>query len=223
MSGRIAGKFVPFAVRNIFAQNDDMEMECENLKTQLLDMYSNALDYLNAWTKQFEEFKVFTWMNLKDPDFEDIQICIDYLRDKNVIVSEDKCFDQFSNLKEFIVNQDDYENFEQKLVHEKWILFFKSCTSIEQYSEFLLIAQYFFAIPAHNTNVERIFSLIGIQWTDERNRLLIESVEKIILVKYNFKDLDCFDFFKMISEKREILHKVRANEKYIYERRNKNL
>ncbi|KAJ6648999.1 hypothetical protein Bhyg_04231 [Pseudolycoriella hygida] len=32
LTGRIAGKFVPFAVRNIFAQNVQIETECEHLK-----------------------------------------------------------------------------------------------------------------------------------------------------------------------------------------------
>ncbi|KAJ6648056.1 hypothetical protein Bhyg_03281, partial [Pseudolycoriella hygida] len=64
LTGRIAGKFVPFAVRNIFAQNVQIETECEHLKAALLQMYSDALAYLNTWTKQYDEFKVFTWMNL---------------------------------------------------------------------------------------------------------------------------------------------------------------
>ena len=47
----------------------------------------------------------------------------------------------------------------------------------EQHSELLKIAQYVFAIPAHNANVERVFSLIEIQWTDERNRLQLDTAK----------------------------------------------
>lgn len=33
------------------------------------------------WTKQFEEFKVFTWINIaKVSEFDDIQVCIDHLK-----------------------------------------------------------------------------------------------------------------------------------------------
>lgn len=53
----------------------------------------------------------------------------------------------------------------------------------EQHSELLKIAQYVFAIPAHNANVERVFSLMEIQWTDERNRLQLDTVESIIIIK----------------------------------------
>lgn len=221
LSERIAEKFIPFTVRNIFAQNEHLETECEHLKSQLLQLYHNALEYLNTWTEQFDEFKIFTWMNLsKVPAFEDIQTCINYLHGKNIIVNEDVCFNQFCALKEFVTIHHVNDDFKKKLADQKWLMFFKYCSSIEQYSELLTIAEYFFAIPAHNANVERIFSLIGVQWTDERNRLLVESVRNIALMKYNFKDLDCFDFFKMISEKHEILRKVKSNEKYLYERRN---
>lgn len=103
LSNRIAGTFVPYAVRNLFAKNADIEFECVDLKTELLKIYTNALAYLNEWTKQFEEFKVFAWMNLKTiPEFDDVQVCIDYLRRRNVDINEDKCFDQFCKLKEFI-------------------------------------------------------------------------------------------------------------------------
>jgi len=33
-----------------------------------------------------------------------------------------------------------------------------------------LMCQYLYAIPGHNANVERIFSLIMAQWTKDRNR-----------------------------------------------------
>lgn len=108
-------------------------------------------------------------------------------------------FHQFCNLKQFVITHQDNDNFKKKLAHEKWVMYFKYCSSVEQYSEFLTISQYFFAISAHNAIVERIFSVIGAQWTDERNRLLIESIRNIILIKFNFNDLDCFEFFQMIS------------------------
>lgn len=58
----------------------------------------------------------------------------------------------------------------------------------EQHSEFLKLAQYVFAIPAHGGNVEHVFSLMEVQWTDERNRLQLDTVESILMCKYNFKN-----------------------------------
>lgn len=59
----------------------------------------------------------------------------------------------------------------------------------EQHSELLKIAQYVFAIPVHNANIERVFSVMEIQWADERNRLQLDTVKSIIMCKYNYKDL----------------------------------
>lgn len=84
-------------------------------------MYSNALQYLNTWTKQYDEFKIFKWMDLQEvPDFEDIQICVNYLQGKNVIISEDKCFDQFCNLKQFVTERQDHDDddeFKKQFLH----------------------------------------------------------------------------------------------------------
>lgn len=47
------------------------------------------------------------------------------------------------------------------------------------YSHFLKICEYVFSIPTYNANVERVFSLMSTQWTDERNRLSVETVQNI--------------------------------------------
>lgn len=52
--------------------------------------------------------------------------------------------------------------------------------SEEKYSELLDIVQYYFCIPEHNANVERMFSLINAQWTEERNRLALNSVNAML-------------------------------------------
>jgi hypothetical protein len=39
----------------------------------------------------------------------------------------------------------------------------------ECFSELLIIAEFFLAIPSHNANTERVFSLMKSQWTKERN------------------------------------------------------
>lgn len=64
--------------------------------------------------------------------------------------------------------------------------------------------------------------MIGVQWTDERNRLLTESIKQIMTLKFNLKELDCANFFIMIKEEKEILSKVKSSQKYVYDRRNKN-
>ena len=83
-------------------------------------------------------------------------------------------------------------------------------------SEILKIAQYFFAIPSNNSNCERIFSFINIQWTDERNQLKVETVRDMTIVKYNFKSMLCCDFQKYLQrpENVKVLRDIGSAAKY---------
>jgi len=70
-----------------------------------------------------------------------------------------------------------------------------------------------FAIPAHNATVERVFSLMSAQWTDERNRLLPETMESILQCQVNYK-MTCAEFYKYVKGEKELLKKAKSSEKY---------
>jgi hypothetical protein len=76
------------------------------------------------------------------------------------------------------------------------------------------MAQFFFAVPAHNANVERLFSLIQMQWSKERNSLAVESVKGLAIVKYNFHHFTCVAFHSYLLKHPDILKKIRSTEKY---------
>lgn len=73
------------------------------------------------------------------------------------------------------------------IVKKKKVAFYKCCDNLQQYTELLKTVKYLSAIPAHNANAERIFSVMNIllQWTDERNRMEINSVKWIVKF-YNY-------------------------------------
>jgi hypothetical protein len=89
-------------------------------------------------------------------------------------------------------------------------IFFQKTDILERKRNLILMCQYFYAIPGHNTNVERIFLLIMAQWTKERNRLQVKTVESIIRCKFNFK-MTCSAWYGKI----ELLKQVKKSEKYI--------
>lgn len=70
-----------------------------------------------------------------------------------------------------------------------------------------------FAISSHNANVERVFSLMNIQWTDERNQLDVTTVEALLqtCVNYNF---DCEEFYKYALSNKNLLRATRSSLKY---------
>jgi hypothetical protein len=53
-----------------------------------------------------------------------------------------------------------------------------------------------------------VFSLINAIWTDEKNRLKIETVKALIIVKTYFKNLSCAEIYYQILNEKEILEQV---------------
>lgn len=102
---------------------------------------------------------VIMWMDLsKTPDWNDIEACIKYLGEKGVLIDDAKCFDQLTNLKKFTERCNSDGDFSDLQAHKKWTKYFERSKSTEFYSELLKIAQFLFAIPSHNANVESFFT-----------------------------------------------------------------
>jgi hypothetical protein len=102
-----------------------------------------------------------------------------------VIVDDVKCFDQFCNLKTFVECAQNDEDFKSASVSYKWVKYFQKSCNADCHPKLLKIEEFFFCIPSHNGNVERIFSLMNAQWTDETNRFTIEAIKSVLLLQYN--------------------------------------
>ena len=141
-----------------------------------------------------------------------MESCVKFLVDKGVQIDDVKCFDQFSNLKKFTESLNTDQEFHSLLAHQKWIKYISQSKCVECNSELLKSAQFFFAIPSHNANVERVFSFMQSQWTKERNSLTVESVKGILLVQYNFRDTSCHEFNSFLRSNQALLKKMRSTE-----------
>lgn len=147
----------------------------------------------------------------KVPKWDDVSQCFEYLRTKGVELDESGLFDETSHLAAFLEGNSD-DAFKLLQTVSKWTTYFETVpqsTSVQ----LLKIAYYFFAIPSQNANVERLFSFMNNYWSDERNRLLPQSVQSLVMIKVNFK-LDCTQFYDMICNNTTLLESVRSGEKY---------
>ena len=140
---------------------------------------------------------------MKTSHGQKLESSIKYMTDKGFDIDDSKCFNQFCNLKTFIAT---YKNEGSKSApfHEKWSQYFKSSKNVECHSELLKMAQFFFAVHAHNANGERLFSLIQMQWSKERNCLAVESVKGLAIVKYNFRHFTCVAFHSYLLKHPDI-------------------
>ena len=113
---------------------------CDKFCADVQGLYSACLEYLEKWMTPMEEFSTFMWMDMSEPpDWDDVEVCIKYLREKGVPIDDVKCFDQVANLKRFVERCNNDEEFIGLQVHQKWTKYFEKAKSIECYSELLKI------------------------------------------------------------------------------------
>ena len=200
-------------------KNENPNQEIINLiskfEEETMAFYTIAFDYLEKWAISFNKYQVFDWMTLSEtPDWVMIENTIIYLTKNGVKISGDNCFQQYMYLKSFLETKRDSEEWKSKhSVEERWIYFLKETENPERKCQLLKLCEYLFSIPAHNATVERVFSLMSAQWTDERNRLLPGTVESILQCQFNYK-LTCMEFYKYVKGKKDLLKKVKSSEKY---------
>lgn len=214
---RTEAGFMPFKVKELLAKlrRDGLGDGCDAFCLQVNLLYTTCLEYLAMWTVPLGEFNGFAWMTLNDtPTWDEVAASISYLKERKVEIDDGKCFDQLCNLKRFVELNRNKEDFIAQLAHEKWVNFFKSCKTEECFSELLIITEFFFAIPAHNANTERVFSLMQSQWTKERSKWMVDSVTGILFVQHNFKHMSCKDFYTYINTQPNLLKAISSSEKY---------
>lgn len=217
---RKTNNFMSLKVKGLLAQKhkDGLGKNCDHFSAQVQGLYSSCLEYLEKWMAPMEEFSSFMWMDLSEtPDWNDIEACIKHLGEKGVPIDDAKCFDQVTNLKKFTERCNSDGEFSNLQAHKKWTKYFERSKSIDFHSELLKIAQFFFAIPSHNANVERVFSLMQSQWTKERNHLSVESLKGLLCTQYNFKNMSCKDFHAYLIGNQGLLGKIRSSGKYTRE------
>lgn len=160
---------------------DGLYKGCDQFYDDVQGMYSARLEYLEKWLTPMEEFSTFMWMDLTEPpNWNDVEACIKYLGEKGVPDDDVKCFDQVTNLRKFTERCNHDEEISGLQVHQKWTKYFEKAKSTACYSELLKIAQFVFALPSHNANIESVFSLMQGQWTKERTQLSVESLKGIL-------------------------------------------
>ncbi|KAE8286299.1 hypothetical protein D5F01_LYC15984 [Larimichthys crocea] len=186
LTERKENTFMSLKVKGLLDENrrDGLEEGCVKFTDDVLGMYTSCVQYLEKWMTPMEEFSPFMWM------------------------------DMIVNLKRFVESRGDDNEFMGLQVHQKWAKYFEKAKSIAAYSELLKIAQFVFALPAHNANVERVFSLMQSQWTKERNQLSVQSLKGILFLQYNFKDMSCKDFHAHMLSNKKVLRKISSTAKY---------
>lgn len=218
---RIESKFLPLYVRTclIKLRQEGKDNECDEFVDEIIDIYWETEDYLLKWTDSLSEFRIFKWMDFQKSrtfTYNNIEDTRHFLSVKNFSVDDTKLFDQVMNLKRFLESKLDDSEYFAKNCNDKICEFFTANTNIDGFSEVLKIVQYFFSVPGHNANCDRIFSLMASQWADECNRLSVGIVRHLLMLKYNLREFSCRAFYQYLlrSENVNLLRKIGSSNKY---------
>jgi hypothetical protein len=76
------------------------------------------------------------------------------------------------------------------------------------------LISFYLALPGSNAQIERVFSMIDALWSDEKNRVKIETVKAVTIVKIHFKVFSCSEFLSRISKEKVFLEQIHKSDKY---------
>lgn len=206
-------KFVPLKVRDLISNCSSEEKKDEFLN-DIQKSYKCCRDYLNKWRQPLMELEIFEWMLLKKDntiEYDDIVPSIRFLIGKGVNLDDSKLFDEITVLNTMIKQQT--QDFFEIIANKQWTIIL-TAAGPGKVTELTKICSYIFAVQAQNANVERVFSLMGAQWSKERNRLSVESIRSILITQYNLKTMSCEVFYKTIMKDSEVLNNILGSIKY---------
>ncbi|GFX76941.1 dimer_Tnp_hAT domain-containing protein [Trichonephila clavipes] len=95
-----------------------------------------------------------------------------------------------------------------------WCKFFQK----EEAPNLLKIVQFVCSVPVSYAFVERIFSVMGNVWTDERNRLAVNTVKSELCSFFNITS-SCTEFKEAISTNKPLCHQMPNIQRSRLERR----
>ncbi|CAI6376218.1 unnamed protein product [Macrosiphum euphorbiae] len=181
--------------------------ENDAFKSDALHTYKRALEYLEKWFDyENSPFKMFSCLKLSElPKLTDL---LDLAKLIKVHVNGDELYEEL-NLIKLLPN--DILNNTEFTSSEKWVKFFQSSTA--QLKNIKQIVQYVFSVPCSNAFVERVFSHMNSLWTDERNRLGIDTVKAELVIRNNIT-YNCSEFFDQIQNEKHLLNAVKNAAKY---------
>ena len=128
-------------------------------------------------------------------DYEEVKLLAEQISPE--IAAEDELFDKVSQLNQ-ILEQIPSETFDNETSEKKWMKIFKENESLPRLYK---LVSSILSIPVSNSFVETVFSMIGAQWTKERNLLTVNTIKSLAQVLVNF-DVDCSEMYQLILKDR---------------------
>ena len=124
------------------------------------------------------------------------------------MATKDELLDQFSAIN--VLKKIPGDDFCKNDAETNWMKIFNGNDSFPLLYKLVSIV---FSLPVSNAFVERVLSLVSAQWTDERNRLHVNTVKSMLQVKVNL-DHSCRQMHEVILKNNQLMEKIVSGKKY---------
>ncbi|GFS98471.1 dimer_Tnp_hAT domain-containing protein [Trichonephila clavipes] len=185
----------------------DENHEVEKFTKNATNAYHRALAYIEKWYPfENQNYKTFSCLNLECGRLPTLDQLLDLwsISPRKQQTPPEQIYDELAALQSAFPSL----KLESNSI-EMWCKFFQK----EEAPNLLKIVQFVCSVPVSNAFVERIFSVMGNVWTDERNRLAVNTVKSELCIFFNISSC-CTEFKDVISTNKPLLKAVSSNAKY---------
>lgn len=189
-------------------QRLDDQRVAEFLRMSFDDYYKLCLQYINDWFRLDRLPTNINWIMIKGgkkTSFKEVQALATQIAPE---LDEDSLFNEVAllNIAWMKITEETVEP-----VDQKWQKIFKD--NKDALPGLYRLVSSILSIPISNAFVERVFSLCGAQWTNDRNSLQVETVKSLLQVKVNL-DETCAEMHALLLMDEKLSKKIRGAEKY---------
>ncbi|GFV97767.1 dimer_Tnp_hAT domain-containing protein [Trichonephila clavipes] len=181
--------------------------EVEKFTKNATNAYHRALAYIEKWYPfENQNYKTFSCLNLECGRLPTLDQLLDLwsISPWKQQIPPEQIYDELAAYQSVFPSL----KLERNSI-EMWCKFFQK----EEAPNLLKIVQFVCSVPVSNVFVERIFSVMGNVWTDERNRLAVNTVKSELCIVFNISS-SCTEFKDAISTNKPLLKAVSSNAKY---------
>ncbi|GFT15138.1 uncharacterized protein TNCV_3141951 [Trichonephila clavipes] len=206
ISKKINDKYFGMEVHVALKKGHLPDHEVENFTKNATNAYHRALAYIEKWYPfENQNYKTFSCLNLECRRLPTPDQLLELwsISPWKQQTPPEQIYDELAALQSVFPSLKLEDN-----STEMWCKFFQ-----KEAPNLLKIVQFVCSVPVSNAFVEHIFSVMGNVWTDERNRLAINTVKSELCIFFNISS-SCTEFKNVISTNKPLLKAVSSNANY---------
>lgn len=217
ISSRIKDKFYGFQTNQLLKKLTNSQQS--KVEASFVRFLECTLKYLDKWfdfdvNSLYSKLSPFSLKDGNFPSYENFANILLLLKALDNNIEMDKLYDEVNEVNSLLPKIIDNSTFLKLEVDKKWVFIFNN---IERTENIFKVISYILTLPSSSAFCERIFSIMGNKYRDERNRCSTNLINNELLITVNC-DQNCVDFFNMVQHDESLLNLTKSQQKYIFKK-----